>query len=382
MNIAANYDAIIVGARVAGAATAMLLARRGLKVLVVDRARYGTDTLSTHALMRPAVVQLHRWGLLEAVRRSGTPLITEGLFHYPDGSLSVPIAVREGIEGLYAPRRTVLDSILVDAARAAGAAVEFGVIVETLQRDSSGRVRGIVARTEEGTMIAPRATIIIGADGIRSVVAQAAGAEVTREAEADAAVYYGYFQNLPASSYEWGYAPGLAAGFIPTNDGEVCAFVGGPATRFRRDVQPDPARGFRKVLGEVSPGMLERMTGARQQGRLRGFAGVRGYYRKPWGRGWALVGDAGYFRDPITTHGISDAFRDAELVARAVEGRSSFAEYEWIRDEVTREMFEVTNRIASYEWSMDEVRSLIRGASRAMKHETSLLQTFDDSEAA
>ena len=382
MNIAANYDVIIVGARASGAATAMLLARRGVRVLVVDRARYGTDTLSTHALMRPAVIQLHRWGLIDTVRDSGTPAIRQATFHYPDSSVSVPIAPTDGIEGLYAPRRTVLDRILVDSARAAGATVEFGVIVETLQRDSSGRVRGIVARTDEGTMIAPRSGIVIGADGIRSVVAQAAGAETTREATVDAAVYYGYFENVAASGYEWGYAPGLAAGFIPTNDGAVCVFVGGPTARFRRDVQPDPVRGFHRILGEVSPGMLTRVAASRQIGRLRGFAGVRGYYRKPWGRGWALVGDAGYFRDPITTHGISDAFRDAELLTRAIDGSSSFAEYEWIRDEVTREVFELTGRIASYDWSMDELRSLIRGVSRAMKQETSLLQTLDDSAAA
>ena len=112
-----SYDALVVGARCAGAATAMLMARQGLRVLVIDRAGYGTDTISTHALMRGGVLQLHRWGVLPRLREMGTPAVRETTFHYGDEAIAVPIRPANGVDALYAPRRTLLDSTLVDAAR-------------------------------------------------------------------------------------------------------------------------------------------------------------------------------------------------------------------------------------------------------------------------
>lgn len=366
------HDAIVVGARAAGAATAMLLARRGLRVLAVDRARYGSDTLSTHALMRPAVMQLERWGVLDPVIASGAPPVRRAIFHYPGES--VPVDIKG--DPLFAPRRTVLDRILVDAAIAAGAEVRFGVIVEDLQKDDAGRVTGVIARDEDGRDQSCRAGIVVGADGIRSVVAQQAGAPVTREATAAGACVYGYFRGLAAEGFEWVYGDRVSAGLIPTNDGEVCVFVGCSTERFRRDLQPDLERGFHALLREASLPMAARLAGAELVSRLRGFAGIRGYYRKPFGPGWALAGDAGYFRDPITTHGITDAFRDAELVARAIDGTSTFEAYEQLRAEVTRDMFEVTEKISAYDWTEAELRVLLRDVSRAMKAETELILTL------
>ena len=361
-----RYDAIVVGARVAGAATAMLLARRGMRVLVVDRARHGSDTLSTHALMRPALMQLQRWGLLDAVIASGAPAIRRAVFHYPDERLALDV------EPLYAPRRTVLDAIVVDAAIGAGAEVRFGTVVDDLLRDDSGRVIGV-----SGEDFAAHADIVIGADGIRSAVAQLANAETTHEAHEGGACVYAYFRGLEAEGYEWVYGDRVASGIIPTNDGEACVFVGGSALRFRRDVLPDLESGFAQILLESSPAVAERVLSSERTTRFRGFAGVRGYYRKPFGPGWALVGDAGYFRDPITTHGITDAFRDAELLARAVDGTSTFAEYESIRNAVTHDLFKVTEKIAAYDWTMDELRTHLRDVSRAMKAETQLLLGLD-----
>jgi menaquinone-9 beta-reductase len=371
-----HYDAIIVGARAAGATTAMLLARQGLRVLVLDRARYGSDTLSTHALMRPAVLQLARWGLLEAVIDSGAPPIRRATFHYPGESLAVDIKPADGIDALYAPRRTVLDRILVDAAVEAGAEFRFGVIVDDLRKDASGRVTGVVARDDNGHDVSRDAGIVIGADGIRSVVALSAGAEPVRQATAEGAVVYGYFSGVDMDGYEWAYGDQVSAGLIPTNGGEACIFVGGSSHRFRRDVHPDLERGFHRILEEAAPSVAARVARA-SSGRFRGFSGIRGYYRQAWGPGWALVGDAGYFRDPITTHGITDAFRDAELVARAVTGVSTFTEYESIRGEVTGELFEITEKIAAYDWTLKEVRRHLRDLSRAMKPELDLILGFD-----
>jgi 2-polyprenyl-6-methoxyphenol hydroxylase-like FAD-dependent oxidoreductase len=118
-----RYDAIVVGARCAGAATAMLLARQGLSVLLVDRDRHGSDTLSTLALMRAGVLQLHRWGLLDRVLGAGTPKIKFTSFVYGDETITLPIKLRDGVDALYAPRRTLLDALLADAAAVSAAAV-------------------------------------------------------------------------------------------------------------------------------------------------------------------------------------------------------------------------------------------------------------------
>lgn len=374
-----TYDVIVVGARAAGAATAMLLARRGLNVLAVDRAAYGSDTLSTHALMRTGVMQLHRWGLLDAVRQARTPAIGQVTFRYPDETVSVPIKPADGIDALYAPRRIVLDAILADAAWEAGATLRFGVTVDALEKER-GRVAGIRGHVD-GTTFTAHAPMVIGADGIRSIVARESGAPIVREARSEGAVVYGYFRNVDATGYEWGYGPQISAGIIPTNDGEACVFVGGSTLRFGNELRPDLRSGFYRMLRAVSPAMADRVGAGQESSRFRGFAGVRGYYRRAFGDGWALVGDAGYFRDPITTHGLSDAFRDAELLARAIAGPSSMAEYEEIRDAVTRDLFEVTDRIASYAWTIDEVRKHLRDVSRAMKAEMDVIASFDAEES-
>jgi flavin-dependent dehydrogenase len=193
---------------------------------------------------------------------------------------------------------------------------------------------------------------------------------------------YGYFSGLDLEGYEWSYAPGAAAGAIPTNDGQSCVFVGGSEQMFRKNVFPNLEDGFRKVLRLASPTVADRVENATRVARFRGFAGVKGYTRQSQGPGWALVGDAGYFRDPITAHGISDAFRDAELLARAITGESSLAAYQQSRDEVTSELFEVTDRIAGYDWTMDEIRVHLKNLSRSMKPETKLIAELDAARAA
>ena len=133
-----HYDVIVVGGRCAGAATAMLLARGGLKVLSIEAARRGTDTLSTHALMRGGVLQLHRWGLLDAVVASGTPAIRATQFIYGDDVETVDIRPGDGIAALRAPRRTVLDVLLLDAAGAAGAEIRSPARVTRLLTVTAG----------------------------------------------------------------------------------------------------------------------------------------------------------------------------------------------------------------------------------------------------
>jgi 2-polyprenyl-6-methoxyphenol hydroxylase-like FAD-dependent oxidoreductase len=185
-----RYDVVVVGARVAGAATAMLLARRGFHVAVVDRSQYGSDTLSTHALMRPAVAQLHRWGLLGAVADSGAPPIRRTTFHYGDEVVPVDIKARGGFDAFYAPRRTVLDRIVVDAARVEGVEFHFGARVEGVLRDEHDRVAGVHGRDDRGAPFEIRAAITVGADGARSRIARDVEAPITRRGSATTAVVY------------------------------------------------------------------------------------------------------------------------------------------------------------------------------------------------
>src|SRR6516225_6024662 len=230
-----HYDVIIAGARCAGAATALLLARQGARVLVLDRSRYGTDTLSTHALVRGAVLQLDRRGLLPSVARAGTPPVRSTTFHLADADTTIPIKPKHGVEALYAPRRRVLDAILADAARGAGADVRFGASVTGLRRDRSGRVTGITGRAGAARLEAG-ADLVVGADGRRSAVARFAGAGTAHVAPASSGVIYRYFRGVAADGYHWYFTPGSAAGVIPTNDGLACVFAATSAERMRGEL--------------------------------------------------------------------------------------------------------------------------------------------------
>ncbi|MBW3603628.1 MAG: NAD(P)/FAD-dependent oxidoreductase [Actinobacteria bacterium] len=376
----ADHDVIIVGARAAGASTALLLARAGWRVLVVDRARRGSDTLSTHALMRPGVLQLQRWGLLDAIIAAGTPGQDRVVFHYGDDRVDLELSSR-----LYAPRRTVLDPVLVAAAEDSGAVVRFGVDVRGLLRDPDGRVTGIRVRDRHGRTIELRSRMTVGADGRRSLVARDVDAEVTRRGANAAAAMYGYWTGVETAGYEWGFRPGRSAGLIPTGDARVCVYAGMPPQRFAHEVRYDPEGGLHRVLAETTPSVAERVAAGQRVEPVRGFPGMPGWLRRPWGPGWALVGDAGYFKDPITAHGITDALRDAELLARAldrllrgdVEPADALADYERRRDALSIPLLEITDAVASFAWTLPEVQRLHLKMSDAMQQEVDALTELD-----
>jgi flavin-dependent dehydrogenase len=373
-----DYDVIVVGARCAGAATAMLLARGGCKVLLVDRARAGSDTLSTHGLMRGGVLQLQRWGLLERIEAAGTPPVRKVVFDYPDERVPITIKPSLGVDALYAPRRTVLDPVIADGARQAGADTRFGVTVSDLLRDGPA-VTGVVGRDDTETVHA-RADLVIGADGIRSTVARLVDAPTTRVGTSDNAVIYGYWEGMQAAGYEWIYRPGFAAGVIPTNNAHTLVFAAIPPEHFHAAATGDLERAFRAALAEHAPELLQRVDGGARVERLRGFKGATGFMRRPWGPGWALVGDAGYYKDPITVHGITDALRDAELLARAIldgGNPTRLAGYESERDRVSHALFDVTDKIASRKWTMPEVKRLLRDMNDSMHDELEVLESLD-----
>jgi 2-polyprenyl-6-methoxyphenol hydroxylase-like FAD-dependent oxidoreductase len=379
-----RYDAIIVGARCAGASTAMLLARAGMKVLAVDRSPAGADTVSTHALMRGGVFELHRWGVLPGIASARTPPVRTTTFHYGDEAIEIAIKPKDGVDALYGPRRTVLDALLVDAARAAGAEVVHRVGAAGLQRDGAGRVRGVLLDRGVGVPVPVGADLVIGADGFRSRVARLAGSDTVRRGRHATAVIYGYFEGLEEQGFHWHYRPGVSVGVIPTNDGRTCVFVAMPPARFRAELGSELQALYRQVLFESSPALARRVEAARQVGKLWPFPGVPGHLRRAWGPGWALVGDAGFFRDPITAHGITDALRDAELLARAVVRGTdrAMADYEAARDGIARRMLEISDEVASFAWDLEAAKVLHLSLSRLMNAELELLRSVADDAAA
>jgi len=365
-----RYDALVVGARCSGAATAMLLARKGLRVRAIDRGAYGADTLSTHAMMRGGVLQLARWGLLPYLVEAGTPAVRHTSFHYGNEELAIALKPGDGVDALYAPRRTVLDALLVDAALEAGAEVRHGeTLVGLLRQD--GRVCGAVTLDAIGQRREIAADIVIGADGIGSSVARLAGAATLRESRHATATVFGYWAGIGTQGYHWHYLPGASAGAIPTNGGLHCIFVSVPPARFRDTMRLAPLESLHAVLREVAPGLAARVTGGQRAGTLSLFAGRRGFFRQAAGPGWALVGDAGYFKDPLTAHGITDALRDAELLADAVaEGTPyALARYAEIRDALSLPLYEATEAIAAFDWDIDQLQGHHKALNAAMKQE-------------
>jgi 2-polyprenyl-6-methoxyphenol hydroxylase-like FAD-dependent oxidoreductase len=357
------YDAIIVGARCAGSPTAMLLASKGHRVLLLDRAAFPSDTLSTHVVQPLAVAALERWGLLDRLVATGCPPIGTYAFDFGDltiagkpGTPEAPVA--------YCPRRTILDKLLVDAASEAGAEVREGFIVDEL-RTEDGRVVGIKGRSREGDSITERATVVVGADGRNSIVAETARAEKYNERTPLLALYYSYWSGLPMSGrFETYVRPSRGFAAAPTHDGLTMLVGGWPYSEFAAN-KTDADGNYRKVF-ETVPEFADRLRGARREARVAGAA-TPNFFRKPYGPGWALVGDAGYLKDPITAQGILDAFRDAESCALALDSAltgartfdASMGDYQQTRDADAAAMFELTCQLASLAPPPPEMQQLL-----------------------
>jgi flavin-dependent dehydrogenase len=350
----------------------MLLARHGLRVLAVDQGQYGTDAVSTHALMRAGVLQLQRWGVLDGIKAAGTPTVRSTSFHYADEVVDVQIRPQEGLDGLYAPRRTVIDRLLVDAARESGAEIVFETTLVDLVRSGSGRVCGVRVKDADGRVFQVAAGLVIGADGVRSSVARLVGAQCYRTGRHATGVIFSYWSGVALAGYHWGFRPGVSAGVIQTNGGLSCVFVSVPQSRFQHELRLGPAAGHQRLFRACWPEVADVVERGERAEKYRGFAGHVGFFRQSFGPGWALVGDAGYFKDPLTAHGITDALMDSELLARAVAAGSEtkLAEYQRTRDDRSIGLFQVSDDVASFEWDLTTVQDLHRSLSEELKKET------------
>ena len=358
-----QYDVIVIGARCAGSPTAMLLARKGYKVLLVDRASFPSDTLSTHVLHPPGVAALKRWGLLDQLTTTNCPPIDTYSFDFgpftitgAPGTDDSPVA--------YCPRRTVLDQILVDGAAAAGAEVREEFTVKDIVIEE-GRVRGIRGHGKGGETVTEHAGIVVGADGRFSMVVDAVGPEQYHEKAQILCGYYTYWSGLPAhNSFAVYVRPNRGWAVAPTHDGLTLVVAGWPFAEL--EANKDDVEGNYLQMFEMAPEFADRIRGAKREARFSGTA-VKNYFRKPFGPGWALVGDAGYNKDFITAQGITDAFRDAELCANALDeslaGTRPFevamGEYQSTRDEHVLPMFEFTCQLATLEPPPPEMQQLL-----------------------
>jgi flavin-dependent dehydrogenase len=309
---------------------------------------------------------------------AGTPPVRSTTFSYTDQDVTVPIEMRFGVSALYAPRRALLDRSLVDAAAESGVELLYGVRVDDLITDEDGRVRGVVA-TIGGSRQRIAADVVIGADGLYSTIARLVRPPYLTEGRHSTAVLYTYWEDMPVDGYYWRFRPGASIGAIPTNDGATCVFATVPPDRFRAEVHGDALSSYRDWIRDASPAFAARLDDAVRVEPVRGFGGQTGFIRKSTGPGWALVGDAGYFKDPLTAHGITDALRDAELLARAIVRGTAAAleDCETLRNDLSRRLFELTDEIASLSWTDDHLQSLHRAFSAEMSREVRALASLE-----
>jgi menaquinone-9 beta-reductase len=377
-----DYDIIVIGARVAGASTALLLSRLGYRVLMVDRGNPTNDTLSTHALVRTGVLQLKRWGVLQPILEQGTPPMRQVTLGFGEKRISFDFRPDYGVEAMYAPRRPILDSALLEAAVAAGVEFHQGQRLVDLVSDDKGQVTGAMLANGRGAK-ALSARFVVGADGLNSKVAAAVGAAVYEAHPPANVLTYGYFAGLGNSHYVSQFTPGYATGFFPTNDDLTCVFASRPIAE---GVIGDLGE-FQRIIEAASPEMGEQLRGARQVGRFFRSLGIPGFLRAPGGSGWALVGDAGFTKDPLSARGISDAFRDAELATQAIDnalnGRltavEAMANYQATRDHFAIPIQQATRRLAYFAWDEAEASALLRQLGKIVDEECRFLsQPFLD----
>jgi len=367
------FDAIIVGGRCAGAATALLLARKGFKVLVVDRGRFPADVPQGHFIRRQAPMQLKRWGVLDDIVRSGCPPVTRMTTDFGDFPLTGTNLERDGVALGYGPRRRSLDAILIEAATAAGAEFRDGFSVDDYLIDGD-TITGIRGRSS-GAHATERAHITVGADGRNSFLARTVRAPMYEKIPPLTCWYFSYWSGSALDGLEMYLRDRNVIFAFPTNDGLAAVFIAWEVSEFSR-VRQNIEANFMKVLRLV-PDLEQRIRSGRREERFYGTADLPTFFRKPYGPGWALVGDAGHHKDPFLALGISDALRDAELLASAINdglsGRQrlvdALADYEQKRDWAAMEFHQENLDRARFR-PVPEDLLVIRAAVRGNQEET------------
>jgi 2-polyprenyl-6-methoxyphenol hydroxylase-like FAD-dependent oxidoreductase len=375
------YDVIVVGARCAGSPTAMLLAQLGHAVLLVDRSSFPSDTVSAHLVTVPGVVRLDRWGLLENVAASGSPPIERLTFSADGVSFSGAVPALDGVARMHSVRRTVLDTLLVDAAVEAGAELREGFVVRELLFDGD-RVVGVRGRDAGGSEVVEQARLTVGADGLHSRVAAAVEARHYDDHPSLTSSCYSYWSGARLDGGEIHVAGDRVVTAYPTNDDLVCVSVTWPAAeaeRFRTELE-----GNFLATVDLMPGLADRIRAGTRVRPFVGTADLPNLFRESHGPGWALVGDAGHHKDPLLGQGIADAFRDAELLAEAVDAglsgleplEAALAGYEQRRNTAAKPAYELTSAVARLDGPRTELARLAREAEESPAGVEHLLGVF------
>jgi 2-polyprenyl-6-methoxyphenol hydroxylase-like FAD-dependent oxidoreductase len=293
----------------------MLLARRGIKVLGVDRAHFPSDTISTHFMWPRTTSLLAKWGLLDQLAATGCPPIHRVTADFGPVAISGRPTAVEGTAIMFSPRRTVLDQLLVSAARAAGADMRDGVTFRGLLWNG-GRVVGAELQDNDGAMSECGAAMVVGADGIWSTVARAANAATDIEHPSLTCGYYAYWSGVATDGVEFYLREGRDILVFPTHEDLTCIWAGRSRKDwdiYRKSVEPS----YLEVIA-TAPDLSERVARAERVTPFKGTSKLPNFYRRSFGPGWALAGDAAYHRDPLAGMGIGDAFLGAQLLADAI----------------------------------------------------------------
>jgi 2-polyprenyl-6-methoxyphenol hydroxylase-like FAD-dependent oxidoreductase len=348
------YDVLVVGARCAGAPTAMLLARKGYRVLLADKATFPSGVPRCHFIHIPGIVSLKRWGLLDTLIASHCPPVHRIQLDVGSVVLAGMEPAINGQAAAFGPRRTVLDHMLVQAAALAGAEIREDFLVEELLLDAE-RVTGIRGHTPSKAAITEQARIVVGADGLHSLVARSVQAPIYHARPALTCGYFSYWSGVPITACELYVREQRVIYAFPTNDGLTCIAIQSSMQDFHT-LRADIEGNFFQTL-TLAPDLDERVRHGKREERFLGSGDLPNFYRKAYGAGWALVGDAGYHKDPYTAQGITDAFRDAEGLAEAIDAgladriplEDALADYERQRNEITLPIYGLTRQLAALE---------------------------------
>ena len=349
----AAYDVIVVGARCAGAPAAMLLAAKGHRVLLLEQAAMPSNMAhSTHLIHPMGLAYLEAWGLLDAIEERAASF-TDWSIDLHGAFLHGPPPPFEGMARSAAPRRDILDGELARAAVRAGAVLRDNCRVGALLFED-GRVVGVEAKDGAGRQFSARAQLVVGADGPASMVAKCVGAAEHHVEPPLQSNIWSYWRDVPVDHLHITIREGAGAFAFPSSDGTVLVaanLLHGDFLRARRRKEP----AFHAMLEHIAPELSQKLAEGTQVDRF--FSGcTRSFVRRSHGPGWALVGDAGMKKDPVTAQGIAGAFASADMLAKAVDRGlgalatldAELADYERARDAWLLPYYDFTLRLAAF----------------------------------
>ena len=378
-------DAVVVGGRCAGSATGIALARAGRHVVVLDRVAFPADTISTHLLWPSGVAELQALGALDRVRALGAPPLRHALAGGAGHTVRARFPAIDGIDHALCVRRTGLDAALVATAREVGVDARERARVTGLVREG-GRVTGVRWEDDLGEQRELHAPLVIGADGRRSTVARLVGAEAPlRSRRSGRACFYAYWRDADPGwrdvAAQWRVGSELGTAF-PCDEGLVLVLLqpsGERAEEFRSDLE-----GTYRASVAAIPDLAERLRGSELASKVRSATGIESYFRRAAGAGWALAGDAGHFKDPVTAQGIHDALRYGRLLGDAAAPllddpvRLDGALRAWARRRELEclEVYQWTDRLARAEPMTPLEVELYRRAARDERLASEFLDVF------